>query len=150
MSSFHGSGQRAAGHLGILAAAIIGITGTFALIANGWAQGGLAPLAFTDTQARQGRAVYGGNCAGCHGEALEGLDAPPLIGDAFVDRWSELPVGALFDYIMTGMPLDNPGTLSAQRTASIVALIAQRNGMEAGDDALPEDPEALAQMRFAQ
>lgn len=109
----------------------------------------LGPLTFTDTQARQGRAVFGGLCAGCHGDTLGGLDAPALVGDLFAE-WFEGPVSDLFDFIMTNMPLDAQGTLTPQRTAQLTAFILQRNDFVPGDIPLPDDLELLALMGFAQ
>jgi mono/diheme cytochrome c family protein len=131
-----------------MAVAAIGTTGS-AADAQDAAPATLAPLTFTDTQARQGRAVFGGTCAGCHGDNLAGLEGPPLKGDVFA-RWFEGPVADLFNFIMSSMPADRPGTLSPQRTAQILAYILDGNGFVAGDVALPDDPAVLAGMGFVQ
>ncbi len=114
------------------------------------AAGALAPLTFTAQQVSQGRSIFTDNCAGCHGETLGGLDGGPrLVGSAF-PRWFEGPVSALHEFILTRMPADRPGTLTPRQTASLVAFIAQANGLVAGDTPLPEDAAILATMGFTQ
>lgn len=116
--------------------------------AEGDAATELQPPAFTDRQARQGRAVYGGLCAGCHGDDLAGLDAPPLVGDFFLGHWEDGSVAELFTFIMTSMPVGNPGSLSESRTAQLVAYILSSNDFAPGDEPLPEDPELMTEMGF--
>jgi uncharacterized protein YjbI with pentapeptide repeats len=110
---------------------------------------GLEPVVFTPAQVTQGRGLFGSSCTGCHGENLQGLDAPPLTGDFFT-HWYDGPVAALFDYIITTMPLDRPGSLTPQQTAALVAFILERNGFAPGETPLPAEPEALARMGFRQ
>ena len=38
---------------------------------------------FTDAQAARGQAIYQKQCASCHGDALQGVQGPPLVADAF-------------------------------------------------------------------
>lgn len=110
----------------------------------------LAPVTFTPQQVSGGRSIFGGSCSGCHGETLAGLDGgPPLVGDRFA-RWSTGPVSALYDFILTRMPADAPGTLQPRQALGLVAFILENNGFVAGDVALPEDPAALALLGFRQ
>ncbi len=110
----------------------------------------LGPLTFTGAQAGQGRGVFGDNCAGCHGEALAGLDGgPPLVGPAF-SRWFQGPVVDLYNFILARMPADRPGSLTPRQVIGLVAFIVQSNGFVAGDVPLPEEVEALARMAFRQ
>ena len=41
---------------------------------------------FSDAQATRGQALYAQRCAGCHGPALEGAQAPALKGDGFTSK----------------------------------------------------------------
>lgn len=110
----------------------------------------LAPLAFTAQQVSTGRGLFGGGCAGCHGETLAGLDGgPPLVGERFA-HWFTGPVSALYDFVLNRMPLDAPGTLQPRQALGLVAFILEYNGFVAGDVALPEDPAALALLGFRQ
>lgn len=48
------------------------------------------------------------------------------------------------------MPADNPGSLSDAQVSTIIAYIAQKDGMEAGPEAIPTDPAELTGIRFGQ
>ena len=54
----------------------------------------------------------------------------------------------LFERVRIGMPADKPGSLSAEETANIVALVLKSNGFPAGQQAVGTDPAALAQVRI--
>ena len=61
---------------------------------------------FTDAQAARGQALYGKRCASCHGDALKGAQAPPLVGDVFVSHWQTQPLSELVNKIRNTMPAD--------------------------------------------
>lgn len=107
-----------------------------------------APFAFTAAQAAGGGANYQRICAECHGAELEGLSAPSLVGDTF--SWLYQPVSEFHAYVQELMPPGAGGTLSDAQVATIIAYIGQRNGMEAGPDAMPIDPAELEFVEFAQ
>jgi hypothetical protein len=91
---------------------------------------------YTEEQATRGTSEHQNNCTGCHG-------AEKYAGDVFVKNWVGRTVFDLFDLLRTTMPDDNPGGLSAQQYKDIVAYILKTNGVPAGTDSLPSDPEAL-------
>jgi hypothetical protein len=130
-----------AGGAGLVAAALAG-----AATAQETA---LKPLTFTAAQVSAGANLYDGNCAGCHGPALAGLDGPALKGAAF-EHWFTGSVGIFFAYVSTAMPLDDPGGLNATQYINLIAFIASENGFVAGEDPLPETPEELAEIGFTQ
>lgn len=106
---------------------------------------------FTAEQARRGQVAYTGPCDRCHGYKLDGasddpdmLPAPPVAGPKFLREWSGRPLAALFEYVRSTMPSNNPGYLSDAEVADIVAYMLSVSGMPAGDDALPADASALA------
>jgi mono/diheme cytochrome c family protein len=104
---------------------------------------------YTAEQTRRGEAAYLQTCASCHGTALEGGDmTPPLLGGAFSSNWNDLTVGDLFERIRTTMPLDNPGKLSRQQNADVIAFVLKANGWPAGEAELAPDPAALKQIRI--
>ena len=109
----------------------------------------LAPLAFTAPQAAGGRVNYAGKCAICHGSELEGSAGPALANGGF-DKWVSSPVSVLFDYLQTKMPLDSPGSMSADQTATIIAYMASRNGFKPGPQPLASDPAVLGKTSFRQ
>jgi hypothetical protein len=60
--------------------------------------------------------------------------APPLAGEAFQAAWAGRSVRALFD-AAKAMPPANPGSLSDETYARIVAYVLQVNGYAAGETA---------------
>lgn len=133
---------------------LAGLAGSAALIAAvvvfgpGAAAQQLSPVTFTTAQANAGRSAFGDNCAGCHGATLAGAGGPALTGAGFQAEWFAKPVGALYEFVSTNMPYDNPGGLTAVQYVGIVAFLAQSNGLAAGSTALPGDIEALNAMGF--
>src|ERR1700675_4260002 len=93
---------------------------------------------FTAAQAQAGRAVYEQNCSACHGANFEGSgDAPTLAGGTFMLKWGPKMVSELFGEILQTMPPTNPGSLGETAALSATAYILQRNGAQAGRQALP-------------
>ena len=103
---------------------------------------------FSDAQATRGQTLYAQRCAGCHGPALTGAQAPPLAGDAFTAKWRMEPLSALFIKIRYTMPptpapsappgggLTTPAPvvpqLTAEQGADLVAHVLKTNGFPAG------------------
>lgn len=106
---------------------------------------------YTDKQAQRGQALYTRKCSSCHGEKLTGKeseDAPAITGQEFETEWNGRTVSDLFRKILRKMPQDNPGTLSPQESADLVAFILQFNKFPAGKSELPAQNEALTGIRF--
>jgi alcohol dehydrogenase (cytochrome c) len=93
---------------------------------------GQSPAAgpFTAAQATAGRQAYEANCAGCHGNNLDGV--PPLSGDGFMGPWRTRTTRDLFGLVRTTMPSDNAGGLPEGTYVNIIAYILQRNGIAPG------------------
>jgi mono/diheme cytochrome c family protein len=91
---------------------------------------------FTDAQAARGQTLYAQRCAGCHGPALNGAQAPPLAGDAFVGKWRTEPLSALFIKIRYTMPPPAPSPLTAEQGVDLVAHILKSNGFPGGKSEL--------------
>jgi mono/diheme cytochrome c family protein len=89
---------------------------------------------FSDLQASRGRTLYGQRCAGCHGPALEGAQAPPLVGEGFTAKFRTEPLSALFIQIRYAMPPEGTagGELTSPQAADLVAHILESNGFAAG------------------
>jgi mono/diheme cytochrome c family protein len=104
--------------------------------------------AFTEAQAARGHASYTQRCAMCHGENLDDGDfgGAPLRGSWFRDHWGAGSAAALFSYMKTQMPPDNPGGLNDTAYADILAFLLQRNGYKAGDAELPPEADAMGSM----
>jgi S-disulfanyl-L-cysteine oxidoreductase SoxD len=106
---------------------------------------------FTAEQARRGQAAYTGPCDRCHGYKLDGaaddpdmLPAPPVAGPKFLRKWNGRTLAALVEYLSATMPANNPGYLSADEWADIVAYMLATSGMPAGGAELRSSREALA------
>jgi len=99
---------------------------------------------FTTAQAERAQAIYDRSCASCHGATLGGgASAPPLMGFPFTSFWTGKNLGELNDVLHT-MPADNPGSLTDQQYADLIALILDKNAYPAGDTELPADGAVLA------
>jgi cytochrome c len=114
---------------------------------------------YTDQQAKRGEAVYKKECAACHGESLEGNGQtqraqrleralPPLSGDVFKGNWNGRPLSDLFDKIRKTMPRDDPGKVSLNQNADILAYVLKFNEFPSGKTELPADPSSLTDTLF--
>ena len=101
---------------------------------------------YTEDQARRGQAAYTERCSSCHGDMLEGRLGPPLTGQDFIGEWAKQPVSELFGKIRNTMPQDEPGKLTPQQTADILAYILQVGKFPSGRAQLSSDENALKQI----
>jgi hypothetical protein len=76
--------------------------------------------------------LYTSKCGDCHGKAMDGLIGPPLVGDGFLVNWSARPLADLVDRIQRTMPFEQPGSLSRQESADLLAYILQAGKFPAG------------------
>ena len=103
----------------------------------------------TDEQAKRGGPLYSQRCAQCHAPDLTGGETAPALASAeFKGNWSGLSVDDLFERIKISMPQDNPGSLSRQQTADIVAFVLSKGGYPAGERELAREAEVLKGIRF--
>jgi quinoprotein glucose dehydrogenase len=114
---------------------------------------------YTEQQAKRGDPLYKQECATCHGDALEGNGQteraqklermlPPLSGDVFKGNWNGRPLSDLFDKMKRTMPRDDPGKISLNQNADILAYMLKFNGFPAGKAELPADPSLLTETIF--
>ncbi len=95
------------------------------------------PRTYTAAQAESGAALYGSNCAACHGASLQGSPLGPLLsGDDFLAKWGTQTAGALIANIEANMPPGGNENLSEADYASITAHILATNGMIRGQTEL--------------
>lgn len=91
---------------------------------------------FTAAQAAQGQTVYQTHCASCHAADLGGrTEAPALTGPDFLKTWGAQTTAQLLEFVQATMPPDG-GEISPDDYLAVVALVLQRNGATAGDQAL--------------
>jgi S-disulfanyl-L-cysteine oxidoreductase SoxD len=104
---------------------------------------------YTSDQADRGHSVYHALCETCHGEALTGGDeVPALAGGQFLSNWNGLTVGDLFERVRKTMPANDPGKLTAQQNADVLAYLLDFNTFPAGKMELPREAEVLKQIRI--
>jgi mono/diheme cytochrome c family protein len=105
--------------------------------------------AFTLAQQKRGAAIYNRECSTCHGETLKGGEgSPALVGPAFIVNYKGQTVADLFIRIRDTMPAppEQPGKLSAQEYADVVAHILSANGFPHGNVELPSGVEQLKRL----
>jgi len=103
---------------------------------------------YTEAQATRGQAIYKDRCASCHGDGLAGRMGPSLTGDAFLTVWSQEPLFELAGKIRNTMPQTDPGSLTWQQTADLVAYILQVGKFPAGRSELRGDEQALKEIAW--
>ena len=97
---------------------------------------------YSDGQALRGQNLYAVNCGTCHGDRLEGVSAPELTGDRFIERWREAALHTIYGFIRERMPL---GRSASDRTISdtgyldILAYILKFNSYPASPNELSID-----------
>ena len=104
---------------------------------------------YSAEQAKRGESLYQEKCASCHGPDLTGGEmAPGLTGGDFTANWNDLSLGDLFERMRISMPQNNPGSLSRQQNADVLAFILQKGGYPAGKTDLPGQTEVLNMHKF--
>ncbi len=113
-------------------AAVLGAQGTVRSSADG---------VYTREQADQGRDVFALACQSCHAPTQHSL--PP-----FRQKWFGRTLGDLFGYLRREMPQTDPGTMSDEEYAQLVAYLLRINGMPTGRVPLAADSAALHTIRI--
>lgn len=106
---------------------------------------------YTDAQMKRGDAIYVRECSTCHGATLKGGEgSPALTGPDFSASWDGRTLGDLFEKIRQTMPAppEQPGKLTAQQNADVVAYILSVNSFPAGATELPTAVEQLKRIRI--
>jgi len=104
---------------------------------------------YTAEQAKRGEGLYSQGCMRCHGQDLMGGEMAPALSDGqFRSNWDGVPVGELFERIRVSMPADNPGGLSRQQYADILAYVFFKGGFPAGTTELSTRTEMLQGVMF--
>jgi mono/diheme cytochrome c family protein len=97
--------------------------------------------AYTAAQAERGKALFREQCADCH-------PVQQFTGAPFLRQWAGRRVFDFFDQIRTTMPNTNPGALTRQQYADIVAHLLSENSLPAGQAPLPTGDDELKKIRF--
>ncbi len=87
-------------------------------------------------QATRGKDIFGSICSSCHNITSQS-------GATFAKRWNGVLVSELYKVLTETMPKDDPGALSTQDRADVIAYLLKINDLPAGTTDLPADPELL-------
>ncbi|GLQ56114.1 c-type cytochrome [Devosia nitrariae] len=104
---------------------------------------------YTQEQAARGEKVNSGVCAKCHGLRGDGANEPDQPGGpaiarySFLRKWDGTSLAALFTYVKTEMPPDNPASRSDQDYIDVIAHMLALSGAPTGETELPTDIETL-------
>jgi len=118
-----------------------------ALAARGAAQTETAESRSTTTgvysaqQATRGEETYMAACVACH-------PAGTYSTAAFKVAWSGRPLSDLFDLVKDKMPKNDPGSLTPDENAQVVAYLLKINGVPTGKTELPADSDELKKIRI--
>jgi len=96
---------------------------------------------FTSGQASRGEQRFRQVCAACH-------STNEFRGGRFRIKWVGQTAGDFFDFVSTTMPDGDPGSLSLEDYANLLAYILRLNGYPAGEEPLPADASALRNIRI--
>ena len=96
---------------------------------------------YTAAQADRGRVTYAGMCHSCHTPASH-------TGATFAKLWVGRTLADLFGYMSVQMPKNDPGSLSPDQYADVMAYLLKMNKLPAGKSELPADSAALAMIRI--
>lgn len=110
------------------------------------------PASYTADQAHLGAAVFSTNCTSCHGANLQGVAAPGVAGTEFLssaknNKWTLADLRTL---VVENMPLNNPGSLTPDQYAQVMAFLLASNCYPAGSTPFPKaDSPAFSSVHIA-
>lgn len=96
---------------------------------------------YTEAQVTRGEETFAAHCQSCH-------TSTEHTGPPFLSKWGGFPLWDLFFSISTTMPQSDPGSLTPQEYAQVLALVLKQNGMPAGQEELPSDSVSLKAILF--
>jgi S-disulfanyl-L-cysteine oxidoreductase SoxD len=130
-------------HLLIITAGLFTLTASpaFAQNSGGAGEQSVSRGVYTHSQSTKGKNTFVNVCANCHSSGQ-------FKGDNFQRAWAGRTVYDLFSQLRNTMPQDNPGGLSPQEYAAVIAYFLELNGYPTGTAELPTSTEALKKIRF--
>jgi mono/diheme cytochrome c family protein len=112
---------------------------------------------YTEAQAARGAEAYKGVCSTCHGSRLDGApddpdqpSGPPLARAKFLRNWDNRSLGTLFEFNRASMPKNNPGYMTDQQYADLIAYMLSTSKVPAGAEELSTDPAVLSHIKITQ
>ena len=94
---------------------------------------------YTRAQAKRGEVIHTRTCVQCHAAGY-------YKGRKLVESWSGQTLGALNTYLVNTMPEDRPSSLTPAQYADVMAFLLSIYDLPVGEEELPSDPAALAQI----
>ncbi len=91
---------------------------------------------YTAAQALRGKDVYALKCRSCHTPESH-------TGVIFDTWWGGKLVSDLFEFVQDRMPKNEPGSLTPEECADVIAYVFRMNAMPAGAEELSTDVTAL-------
>ena len=96
---------------------------------------------FTARQARRGERWFVQICEQCH-------RTRDFTNAQFHERWAGQSVGDLLQFMRNTMPPENPGALSTDRYADVLAFFLAASDYPAGEEELPADASLVMDIRI--
>jgi len=96
---------------------------------------------YTTQQAARGKDVYAGACRSCHTPETH-------TGATFNATWNKRSLSELYGYIRERMPKNEPGSLSDQEYADVLAYVLKMNKMPVGRAELAPDSASMKTIRI--
>ena len=96
---------------------------------------------YSADQATRGRDVYAMQCKSCHTPASH-------TGAIFAAWWDRKPLSELYQFIVTRMPKNEPGSLQADEYVDVMAYLLKLNELPSGNEPLPADSVAMKKIRI--
>lgn len=113
-------------------------------VAQGGADGAVRTTSsgvYTAEQANRGRDTYAMQCKSCHTPASH-------TGVTFAQWWDRKPLSELYEFILTRMPKNEPGSLQPDEYVDVMAYLLKLNDLPSGSDPLPADSVAMKRIRI--
>jgi len=96
---------------------------------------------YSTAQAGKGEEKFNQVCTACH-------LVSDLSGSRLREKWEGQSVGDVFDFISNSMPEGDPGSLTKDEYASILAYLLKQSGYPAGEAELPIDTAVLSKVKI--
>lgn len=96
---------------------------------------------YSNAQATRGRDLYAMQCRSCHTPESH-------TGAIFDSWWGGRLLSDLFEYVQERMPKNEPGSLTPQEYADVVAYLLRMNKLPSGAEELSTDVAVLRRIRI--